>query len=143
MRDIFDDFGKLIKYYRIKRGMSLSDLSQKTKISLSYISRLENGSRHTPSFRHACIFIKELEIPMEIIWGPLRVVKEDLELSELFLKSQYKINNHYLTQDEKLSILNIIESVDTFKWSDTSKIVDIVHLAELVGEYKHLQQFTN
>lgn len=43
--------GKLFKESRIKSGLTLQDVSIKTGISQSYISRIENNFRKEPSVK--------------------------------------------------------------------------------------------
>lgn len=38
-----------IRYFRIKKGMTLNELAIKTELSKGYLSHLENGSRNNPS----------------------------------------------------------------------------------------------
>lgn len=39
-----------IKYYRLEKGILLSELSDKTGLSAGYLCHLENGGRNNPSF---------------------------------------------------------------------------------------------
>ncbi|MBE5821961.1 MAG: helix-turn-helix transcriptional regulator [Clostridiales bacterium] len=38
-----------IRYYRIKKGMTLDELAKKTELSKGYLSHLETGGRSNPS----------------------------------------------------------------------------------------------
>lgn len=38
-----------IRYYRMKKGMTLNELANKTELSKGYLSHLETGSRNNPS----------------------------------------------------------------------------------------------
>lgn len=40
-----------LKYYRKKQKLTLKELSEKTGISVGYLSHLENGSRSNPSMK--------------------------------------------------------------------------------------------
>ena len=40
-----------IRYYRIKKGMTLTDLAVKTNLSKGYLSHLETGGRKNPSLK--------------------------------------------------------------------------------------------
>lgn len=42
--DIDKNFGKILRDFRIKKGMTQEQLSEKLGISLKYISRIENGN---------------------------------------------------------------------------------------------------
>ncbi|WP_309479974.1 helix-turn-helix domain-containing protein [Brevibacillus agri] len=43
-------FGEAIRTIRLRNGMSLHDLAEKTGISSSYIVRIESGKTKKPSF---------------------------------------------------------------------------------------------
>ncbi|GAA0088444.1 helix-turn-helix domain-containing protein [Clostridium perfringens] len=45
------NIGKLFKESRIKNGLTLQDVSIKTGVSQSYISRIENNFRKDPSIK--------------------------------------------------------------------------------------------
>ncbi|MCX0364082.1 helix-turn-helix domain-containing protein [Clostridium perfringens] len=45
------NIGKLFKESRIKNGLTLQDVSIKTGVSQSYISRIENNFRKEPSVK--------------------------------------------------------------------------------------------
>ncbi|MDK0863982.1 helix-turn-helix transcriptional regulator [Clostridium perfringens] len=45
------NIGKLFKESRIKNGLTLQDVSIKTGVSQSYISRIENNCRKDPSIK--------------------------------------------------------------------------------------------
>lgn len=40
-----------LRYYRKKQKLTLKELSEKTGISVGYLSHLENGSRSNPSMK--------------------------------------------------------------------------------------------
>lgn len=40
-----------IKYYRVKKGILLNQLSDMTGLSSGYLCHLENGGRNNPSFK--------------------------------------------------------------------------------------------
>ncbi|MBO5179013.1 MAG: helix-turn-helix transcriptional regulator [Clostridia bacterium] len=40
-----------LRYYRKKQKLTLKELSEKTGISVGYLSHLENGSRTNPSMK--------------------------------------------------------------------------------------------
>ena len=40
-----------IKFFRTEQKITLYELSQKTNLSIGYLSHLENGSRDNPSYK--------------------------------------------------------------------------------------------
>lgn len=42
--DIDEKFGKILREFRVKKGLTQEQLSEKLGISLKYISRIENGN---------------------------------------------------------------------------------------------------
>ncbi|WP_415277108.1 helix-turn-helix domain-containing protein, partial [Clostridium perfringens] len=55
------DFGTLVKTKRKEKKLTLTDLARQTEISVSYLSRLENGER-TPIITIALKLAKVLNI---------------------------------------------------------------------------------
>ncbi|WP_340701008.1 helix-turn-helix transcriptional regulator [Brevibacillus borstelensis] len=64
---IHNGFGESIRALRIKSGMSLHDLSEKTGISSSYIVRIENGQIKKPSFSVIECLLQGLGIKTSIL----------------------------------------------------------------------------
>ena len=63
-------FDNKLRYYRKKQKLTLKELSEKTGISVGYLSHLENGSRTNPS--------------MKIMYSISQAVKASIE--EVFFK---------------------------------------------------------
>ena len=64
---VMADFGERIRNYRTSKGITLTDLANKTGISRSYLSRVESG-RADPSFVTAFKIVNELKIPFETLF---------------------------------------------------------------------------
>ena len=84
------DFGTLVKAKRKEKKLTLTDLARKTEISVSYLSRLENGER-TPIITIALKLAKVLNISFK-------------ELSQCF--------NIEANEDDKDDEKSLIESKD-------------------------------
>lgn len=61
------NFGNLIKIQRTKKNITLQELEDKSGISLSYISRLENNLNKTPSAETVFKLAEALDISMKEI----------------------------------------------------------------------------
>ena len=46
MREIYSEIGQTLKNYRLKRGITLEKISNKTKISIQNLHNIENGDFH-------------------------------------------------------------------------------------------------
>lgn len=55
--------GKLIRYYRIKRGLTQADLARKLHVSVNTVWDWEQGRK--PSVKHLHQLCQELQIPQE------------------------------------------------------------------------------
>ncbi|WP_415347362.1 helix-turn-helix domain-containing protein, partial [Clostridium perfringens] len=84
------DFGTLVKTKRKEKKLTLTDLARQTEISVSYLSRLENGER-TPIITIALKLAKVLNISFK-------------ELSQCF--------NIEANEDDKDDEKSLIESKD-------------------------------
>lgn len=136
--EITGDLGFALKYYRTKRGLSLSQLSEITGISKSYISRIEKGERKSPSVTLLYEMAKGLNIPMENLLNIAKSSdrKELLNFDELILVNDFiingkpvdaKVKKHIIelynfivkpeTEDKNKRIWEILDSVDGFKFA--------------------------
>ncbi|MBR1617965.1 helix-turn-helix transcriptional regulator, partial [bacterium] len=61
--------GKNIKNYRLKKGFSLKDLSQKTNISQTYLKKIENGTATRMKIvKHLLSIAKALEVNLSTLF---------------------------------------------------------------------------
>ncbi|PYG83883.1 helix-turn-helix protein [Ruminiclostridium sufflavum DSM 19573] len=58
----------MIKKIREEKNISLRNLSEKSNISYSYISLLENGKKENPSIKIIEELARILEVPVSIFW---------------------------------------------------------------------------
>lgn len=60
----YQSLGKRIRYFREKKGLSQYDLSDRTGISRSYLSRIENG-QYNLSLEYLVMIANELAVSIE------------------------------------------------------------------------------
>ncbi len=105
--NIDKSFGKLLRDYRIKAGLTQEKLSEQLGISLKYISRIENGNNGVKTqiqIKYMNILgISPNTLYKEFITNPN--IKESVELSE-------RIDN--LSEEKKLLVSSIIDLVEKF-----------------------------
>ena len=109
--DVDKVIGKILKDFRVKRGLTQEQLSEEVEISLKYISRIENGNNGIKTqtlIRYRNLLgIQPNTIYKDFITNS--ALKEDVELCE-------KVNS--LSDWQKELISKIIDSLNDL---DTSK----------------------
>jgi transcriptional regulator with XRE-family HTH domain len=60
-QDLKDTLGKNIKYFRLQRGISQSDLAEKASISITFVSNIERGNNY-PLAGTICNLAKALNV---------------------------------------------------------------------------------
>lgn len=60
-----DDFGSILRRYRLRAGLSQNALAKVVGINASYINRLESGEREAPTRDVAHAFARALNLPLE------------------------------------------------------------------------------
>lgn len=136
---ISDEFGKMLKSLRKKKSMTLSELSDLSGISISYLNRLEKGERKSPGFTKILKLAKVLKVdPSLLVGSDLNMSDKPISISELFFSAQIEHNGEILTASEKELLVEIIETVLLVKFEGTSVINDLHQIAELISELKEL-----
>ena len=109
--DVDKVIGKILKDFRVKRGLTQEQLSEEVEISLKYISRIENGNNGIKT-QTLIRYMNLLGIQPNTIYKDFitnSALKEDVELCE-------KVNS--LSDWQKDLISKIIDSLNDL---DTSK----------------------
>ncbi|WP_341299728.1 helix-turn-helix transcriptional regulator [Lysinibacillus sp. FSL H8-0500] len=136
---ISDEFGKMLKTLRKKRGLTLADLSDMSGISISYLNRLEKGERKSPGFTKILKLAKVLNVdPSSLVGSDLNMTDKPVSISELLFSAQIEHNGEILTASEKELLVEIIETVLLVKFEGTSILSDLQQIAELISELKEL-----
>lgn len=143
-RAVNNNFGATLKYWREKRGLSLQDLNDRTGISNSYISRLEQGNRKCPSLPILDILAKALDIQLSLL---LNIATNEVNqetaplVSELILYNDCKIDTEVMMDKAmKQSIIQIIEFIFEMNWEDNNRMKQLFELSELIDDFKEVSQ---
>ena len=68
MQDIFIQFGKNVQRIRLKRNLTLEEVSLKTGIKVNYLKRIEKGEAKRVSTKHLLLFIEAFQVrPIELL----------------------------------------------------------------------------
>ena len=113
-------FGIRLKYIRVQRHKSLNDLSRALKVSIAYVSMLENGKRGRPAdglIELICSYFNlsweeadELKFLAKHSDINTKMKSEKLSLNATMLTNVLKNNIKWLTEEQlKNLIINIQE----------------------------------
>lgn len=88
------NFGNLLREQRIKSNLTLEELANKTGISVSYLSRLENGIRVNPSIKIIQKIYKVLRVSNinSKINIPINIIDFDVMIADRLLSKEEKLN---------------------------------------------------
>ena len=146
-REISAKFGRLVKRLRKKKGFSYHQLAAKTGISASYLLRLENGDRRSPSLKVAFTLANVLEMSIEqlkesidaIIYEKTKGVKLE---EQLLYCHNLTINDKVIDSDFKERMLDLIDVIVTSNGKSTFKVEDqilVMNAAQTLKESYHAQ----
>jgi transcriptional regulator with XRE-family HTH domain len=140
-----DDFGKLIKEYRLQKGYSLVQLEKMAKVSPSYISRIERSLRNEVSFSRALRICFSLGIPYELMiskaFGEIdqvEIERDKQSLSEILFHNDFTIQDKAVDVDVKEVLVSLINTVFECPWDSNTKIYDLYQLSKKVEKIKRL-----
>lgn len=141
-----DDFGKLIKEYRLMRGYSLADLEKLTNVSQSYISRIERNERSEVSFSKALRICYYLGIPYELMisksFGSMKKVEKKKgiqSLTEIIFQNDFTVQGKEVIQTDVKEILDgVLKLVFDCPWDSKTKIYDLYQISKKVEKLKGL-----
>lgn len=135
-----DGFGKMLKRLRVEQGLSLNDLSIKTGISSSYISRLEKSKRKSVSFPKLVALSEALGVePWVLAGSSLNWSKgETADLKELLFNHQVQHDGEILSAEVKEILLEILEAILSADWSKESLLQEMQEIGELISELKQI-----
>ena len=106
--DIDEKFGKVLREFRIKKGLTQEQLSEKLGISLKYISRIENG--------YSGIKTQTLINYMNILGiSPNTIFKEFMTNKDSIKQIKISEKLNYLTEEKLNFVDNIIDLLINFK----------------------------
>jgi len=139
-RSVSEKFGSALLYYRQQKGLSLKELEMLTKVSSSYLNRLEKGERSAPSIPIASKIADALNVDLSTLLNISSTnvpATEAQTITELLLYNDFKIvEDKVIRKEAKQILVEIIEFIITSVWNEETKIGDILELSELVGDFK-------
>lgn len=114
-RELRSELGTYLKNLRKSLGLTLADVQNlsSSNISVSYISRIENSNRPSPSLALlkdlSNIYNTPLKEVLEVAGIPMEE-EDTFELSELLDKYTVTYNGRKLSKEKKKNLLKMVES---------------------------------
>ena len=138
---VFDEaFAEKLKRLRKERGFTLQQLSVLTGVSASYLSRLERNEKQSPTFPILMEIAKALSVEVMTLVESVYDENEVLDLKDIMLKSSLKVNGKVLTGYQKDKILQIIECIIEFRWTEDFIWKELGELGLLITEIKSIEK---
>lgn len=131
-----DKLANIILVARKKKGLSLVQLSEKTKLSPSYINRLEKGERKV-SFDILIKLADALDLDQIGLLESVRnESNENTDLADILLRTELSHKGEVLKSEGKLLLYEVIKEIIECKWSEKSMIADISKIMTLIDKFK-------
>ncbi|MEQ2529578.1 helix-turn-helix transcriptional regulator [Bacillaceae bacterium CLA-AA-H227] len=140
-----EDFGKLIKEYRIAKGYSLAQLDKMAKVSPSYVSRIERSLRNEVSFSKVLRICFILGIPYELMiskaFGEIdqvEIEREKQSIKEILLHNDFIVQGKTVDVEVKEILISLVNNLFECTWDSKTKIHDLYQLSKKVEKIKGL-----
>jgi transcriptional regulator with XRE-family HTH domain len=129
--------GQFLKEIRLQKGLSLGDVEEKTFISRSYLSRIENSNRDNPSLQiigrlSECLGI-EFSTIAEFYKGGINIDGREIkDLSYILLNERYTFAEIEQTIEAKMILRSIIKEMEIYctkkevNREDGNRVMDLV-----------------
>lgn len=137
-RKVEDSLGLTIKHYREQNGLTLQDVSEKAGVSISYIHRIEKGSRSMPSFPILERIANALGIPVSRLLPSTKETKsERVKIDDLLISGDVYIGNQTtpISFTEKELIAALVNFVYDAEWGD-ERAKDLLGISEIIDKIK-------
>lgn len=126
--------GIYLKHLRKESGLKLDEVSEKSELSVSYVSRLENGLINAPSLYtiEAMAEVYDLSV-FELLKVSVTDNKNPMSLEELIIRNDFSYKGKEVDLNTKRAIINLISSLLDFKMDN--HIEQVVNTCYLLKQY--------
>ena len=112
--------GVNIKKYRMAKGMTLTELAERSNVSKSYLNNLERNKKNNPSINVLFRLSKELNIDIYQIIGVTKGVEHGDEVSQEWLLFMEEAKSAGI---EKKNLSEYKEIIEYIKWRNREREV--------------------
>jgi transcriptional regulator with XRE-family HTH domain len=144
MENTNGSFGKLIRHLRESKNMSLDNLAAITTLSKAYLSRLENEERRNPTIFVINKLTSALDLDIKIVeelfadGDDKQVDKTVQTIDSVLLNSIYMFAGKVATIEVKLSLRDIIKSLEKYSAKETLNRDDEFNLLQLADKLREV-----
>lgn len=140
-RKVSEDFGAYIRHLRQRKGLSLNEVEQQSKVSASYISRLENGDRVSPSFPFMeklanCYGVPVLDLCKSALQNKDEVV-ESQTFEILMYSNQFTIFDKEVDTQMKKKIVLLLNQIAKADFSNNHQYEEMGTIMQIVSDLKN------
>lgn len=142
-RIIKNDVGLYLKQLRKEKGYSYKKLAELADISQSYVFRIENGERSTPSVPILNKILKALDVNPNDFYRKINM-EQDVEsqgttenLFQMISLNNYTIDDKIVTVPQKEKLSELLKVMLDVEWSNESKVNDMSKILNSFEEFKY------
>lgn len=129
-----EKLGMYLKYLRKQSGLKLEEISEKSCLSISYISRLENGLINAPSLDTIEALAEAYDVSVfELLNLSIEKDENVMSLEELIIKNDFIYNNRVVDSNTKYALINLINSLVESDMGD--HIEEVANICYLLCNY--------
>lgn len=110
--------GVNIKKYRMAKGMTLTELAERSNVSKSYLNNLERNKKNNPSINVLFRLSKELNVDIYQIIGVTKGVDHSHDISQDWLVFIEEVKRAGI---EKQSLSEYKEVIEYIKWRNRER----------------------
>ena len=133
--------GEYIKRLRIGQGLRLKDVSKRSEVSPSYLNRIENGRRITPSIAVMKRLADTYDVStLVLLKMTLGVIDPEIkDIRDLLLDGNYNIKGIAVSKEMRILLCEIVEYITSAEWqNENMSNVHYQKLAEIIKDLNKL-----
>lgn len=107
--------GKKIFEIRLKKGMTLSELAERAKVSKSYLSNIERNLNQNPSIQVTRKIAKVLDVDLKVLINTEKIVDEQLLPDKELIDIAVQLKESGIDKEQLKEYKTLIEFI---KWQN-------------------------
>jgi transcriptional regulator with XRE-family HTH domain len=108
-KEINEEFAKYMEHFRNKKGISLTQLANESKLTAGFLSRLNNGKRKAPTLEKVYDIAEVLDMPLSPLFNDLQESQNILDIYDLILLNEFTVGGTKVDTGAKETIINILK----------------------------------
>jgi transcriptional regulator with XRE-family HTH domain len=144
-REIPEEFAVAMEEYRVKRGISLTQLAEEVGVSTGYLSRIRKGERKAPSVPITIQIVKKLNMPTSLLLSALELKDDEKangrvdDIYDLILFNNFTIEEVTVETDVKEIIVDLLRSIIASEWKEKNIVQNLAVLAKVATKIEEFK----